>query len=178
MTKPSPQNLRKAFTILIITTCVWFLLDRITKVYFDSGQFSLGQDISDSILGIFHLTLVHNTGAAFGIFANGTIVLGVISIVISLALLALPLLLELYNTRSKKSNKPAFQFSTIQLLSVAIVAAGGIGNAIDRFVTGYVVDFICFDFIDFPVFNIADIGVTCGILILVTNLLYLSFKRQ
>ena len=120
---------------------------------------------------------MHNTGAAFGIFANGTIVLGVISVVISFALLALPLLLELYNSRSKKSSTPAFQFSTIQLLSVAIVAAGGIGNAVDRFVTGYVVDFICFDFIDFPVFNIADIGVTCGILILVTNLLYLSFKR-
>ncbi len=110
-------------------------------------------------------------------FANGTIVLGVISVVISFALLALPLLLELYNSRSKNTSKPKFQFSTIQLLSVAIVAAGGIGNAVDRFITGYVVDFICFDFMDFPVFNIADIGVTCGILILVTNLLYMSFKR-
>ena len=167
---------KTGFTLGIIAI-IWFALDRVTKVYFDSGQFSLGQDISDSILGIFHLTLVHNTGAAFGMFANGTIVLGVISVVISFALLALPLLLELYNSRSKNTSKPKFQFSTIQLLSVAIVAAGGIGNAVDRFITGYVVDFICFDFMDFPVFNIADIGVTCGILILVTNLLFMSFKR-
>lgn len=167
---------KTGFTLGIIAI-IWFALDRVTKVYFDSGQFSLGQDISDSILGIFHLTLVHNTGAAFGMFANGTIVLGVISVVISFALLALPLLLELYNSRSKNTSKPKFQFSAIQLLSVAIVAAGGIGNAVDRFITGYVVDFICFDFMDFPVFNIADIGVTCGILILLTNLLYMSFKR-
>ena len=107
-------------------------------------------------------------------FANGTVVLGVISIAVSLALLALPFLLEML----KKSKKIDFNFSFIQLFCVAIVAAGGIGNAVDRLATGYVVDFICFDFIDFPVFNIADIGVTCGILILITNLLYLSFKRQ
>lgn len=56
--------------------------------------------------------------------------------------------------------------STLQVVLIAIVAAGGIGNAIDRFMTGYVVDFICLDFIDFPVFNIADIGVTCGIVLL------------
>ena len=116
---------------------------------------------------------MHNTGAAFGIFANGTIILGALSIAISLALLALPFLLE----KLKKGKKIDFNFSFIQLFCVAIVAAGGIGNAVDRFVTGYVVDFICFDFVDFPVFNIADIGVTCGILILLANLLYLSFKR-
>ena len=165
---------KKTPIILFSTTCIWFLLDRLTKIYFDSGQFSLGQDITDSFLGIFHLTLVHNTGAAFGMFANGTVILGIISIVVSVVLLALPFLLEAI----KKSKKLDFNFSFIQLFCVSIVVAGGIGNAIDRLVMGYVVDFICFDFIDFPVFNIADIGVTCGILILVTNLLYLSFKRQ
>ena len=121
---------------------------------------------------------MHNTGAAFGIFANGTIILGALSIAISLALLAIPFILEIYNNRKhNKKSTPTFSFTSFQLFSVAIVAAGGIGNAIDRFVTGYVVDFICFDFVNFPVFNIADIGVTCGILFLLTNLLYLSIKR-
>ena len=130
-------------------------------------------------------------------FANGTIILGALSIAISLALLAIPFILESYNNRKNKNRNtkptknstssskanltknstPTISFTTFQLFSVAIVAAGGIGNAIDRFVTGYVVDFICFDFVNFPVFNIADIGVTCGILLLLTNLLYLSFKR-
>ena len=47
-------------------------------------------------------------------------------------------------------------------LGAALVVAGGLGNAFDRFMLGYVVDFINLTFIDFPVFNIADIGVTCG----------------
>ena len=45
--------------------------------------------------------------------------------------------------------------------------AGGIGNAIDRFAQGFVIDFIEFSFMDFPVFNVADIGVTCGFVILI-----------
>ena len=78
-----------------------------------------------------------------------------------------------YKGKNKLSYTPTF----MQLFSIGIVVAGGIGNAIDRFVTGYVVDFICFDFIDFPVFNIADIGVTCGVLILVTLMMYYSFSK-
>ena len=46
-----------------------------------------------------------------------------------------------------------------------------IGNAIDRFTLGFVVDFIEPTFIDFPIFNIADIGVTCGIILFIVSLL-------
>ena len=53
-----------------------------------------------------------------------------------------------------------------------MVVAGGIGNAIDRFLMGYVVDFICADFIDFPIFNVADIGVTCGFVLLFIGLMF------
>lgn len=182
------QTTTRTAIILAVVFCVWFALDRITKIYFDSGQFTLGQNISDSILGIFHLTLVHNTGAAFGIFGNSTIILGIISIVISVFLLALPFLLQVLSTKQNPSSrnnttqiKPPqtlFRLTPLTLISVAIVAAGGISNAVDRFVTGYVVDFICFDFIDFPVFNIADIGVTCGVIILVTLMLYYSFMGR
>ena len=52
-----------------------------------------------------------------------------------------------------------------------LVVAGGIGNAIDRFTLGFVVDFIEPTFIDFPIFNIADIGVTCGIILFIVSLL-------
>ena len=57
------------------------------------------------------------------------------------------------------------------------MVAGGIGNALDRFTLGYVVDFIETTFIDFPVFNVADIGVTCGFVLFVLGLL-LSFKAS
>ena len=50
-----------------------------------------------------------------------------------------------------------------ELIGLGLVIGGGIGNAIDRFALGYVVDFIDLSFMDFPVFNIADIGVTCGL---------------
>lgn len=172
MSKPNTNNYKKTAVILFLVTAVWFILDRLTKIYFDNGQFYLGQDITASILGIFHFTLVHNTGAAFGIFGNSTVVLGVISVVISIFLLALPFILMNYKGKNKLSYTPTF----MQLFSIGLVVAGGIGNAIDRFVTGYVVDFICFDFIDFPVFNIADIGVTCGVIILLTLMMYYSFK--
>lgn len=173
MNKTKTNSFKKTAVILFVVTAVWFILDRVTKIYFDSGQFILGQNISDSILGIFHLTLVHNTGAAFGIFGNSTTVLGIISVVISIFLLALPFILMNYKGKNKLSYTPTF----IQLLSIGLVVAGGIGNAIDRFVTGYVVDFICFDFINFPVFNIADIGVTCGVFLLLISLFLLSRKN-
>ena len=51
-----------------------------------------------------------------------------------------------------------------------LVVAGGIGNAIDRFSQGYVVDFIDLAFMDFPVFNVADIGVTCGFVLFLVAL--------
>ena len=174
MNKQNYKQLTKTAVILAAVFVVWFILDRISKLYFDSGQFLLGQKISPSILNIFHLTLVHNTGAAFGIFGNATIVLGIISTIISIVLLALPFIF----LKMQLSNKSNYSLTGMQLFSVAIIAAGGIGNAIDRFITGYVVDFICFDFIDFPVFNIADIGVTCGIVILLITMFISSYKTK
>ncbi len=59
---------------------------------------------------------------------------------------------------------------------MALVVAGGLGNAIDRFTLGYVVDFIEPVFIDFPVFNVADIGVTCGFVLFVVAMI-LAYRR-
>ena len=58
------------------------------------------------------------------------------------------------------------------LFCAGVVVAGGLGNAIDRFALGYVVDFIEPVFIDFPVFNVADIGVTCGFVLFFAGMLW------
>ena len=58
-----------------------------------------------------------------------------------------------------------------------LVVAGGIGNAIDRFSQGYVVDFIEPVFIDFPVFNVADIGVTCGFVLFLVGVI-VSWRHE
>ena len=57
------------------------------------------------------------------------------------------------------------------------MVAGGLGNALDRFTLGYVVDFIEPVFIDFPVFNVADIGVTCGFAIFLAGMA-LAWRRE
>ena len=69
------------------------------------------------------------------------------------------------------------EVNACQTVGIALIVAGGIGNAIDRFMQGYVVDFIEFSFIDFPVFNVADIGVTCGFVLLFIGL-FLSLKNE
>ena len=62
-------------------------------------------------------------------------------------------------------------------LGAALVVAGGLGNAFDRFALGYVVDFIEPVFIDFPVFNVADIGVTCGFVLFLVGVI-VSWRHE
>ena len=59
-----------------------------------------------------------------------------------------------------------------EIVGLALVIAGGVGNALDRFLLNHVVDFIDLSFMDFPVFNVADIGVTCGIAIFLVGWLW------
>lgn len=142
---------------------VWLALDIATKGFFNGGAFAVGQHIAGPFLGLFRFTLVHNTGGAWGLFSDSTIALGVVSLAVSVLLVAFALW-EPHATLG-------------QAIGAALVAAGGVGNAIDRFVQGYVVDFIEFTFIDFPVFNIADIGVTCGLVLLVLSTL-LAWRKE
>ena len=103
------------------------------------------------INGVFELTYLENTGAAFGILENARWLFIVGSFIISF--LALYVLVKL--PREKKY---------IPLLTVVILLiSGAVGNMIDRLLNGFVVDFLYFSLIDFPVFNVADIYVTVGV---------------
>ena len=62
-------------------------------------------------------------------------------------------------------------------VSLALIYAGALGNLIDRVLRGYVVDLFSFDLIDFPVFNVADICVVCGVGLLVLYVLFLHDKE-
>lgn len=141
----------------------WLVFDRVTKAYFE-GAYELGQtSASDYVL--FRFCLVHNTGAAWGIFGDSTFALGVLSSVVCVIIAVLFLLWGKVALHAP---------SVLETCSLALVFSGGIGNAIDRFMQAYVVDFIDFTFMDFPVFNIADIGVTCGFVLLVLGYLLAS----
>lgn len=147
----SGLSARKRNAILFgVVFFVWLVFDQLTKYYFNA--FELGQLVAGPFAGIFQFRLVHNIGAAWGMFGGAVIPLALLSI-------AVCVVLTLYLFALAPDSSPVTAFG------IALVVSGGIGNAIDRFLLGYVVDFIEPVFIDFPVFNIADIGVTCGFVI-------------
>lgn len=106
------------------------------------------------INNVFHLTLVRNRGAAFGIFKNYTSVLIIASI--------FTIIFILFNF--KKKAKP-----DVQLIAFALILSGALGNLIDRLRHGYVIDFL--DLRIWPVFNIADSLITVGAILLAISII-------
>lgn len=146
--------------VFIVVAMLWLFLDRMTKAYFES-TFELGQ-VADPGFPFIRFQLVHNTGAAWGAFGDSTFVLGVFSVIVCAAVFVAYLRFEPLFERTPR---------LIEAWAFALVIAGGIGNAVDRFAFAYVTDFIELSFVDFPVFNIADIGVTCGFALIILSLL-------
>lgn len=107
--------------------------------------------------GVFHFSYVINTGAAFSFFRGGSGWLRWLSLAVSVGLM----FLAWRGTRMQLLEQLAFGF----------ILAGAFGNGIDRFLFGYVVDFLDFRLINFPVFNLADVFINIGIIFL----LLLSF---
>ena len=112
------------------------------------------------IPGVLEFYYIQNRGAAFGIFQNGTFILGVISAI------ALAVIVFVY-LRVPDGNK----YLPLRL-DLVFIAAGAAGNLFDRITLQYVRDFIYFSLIDFPVFNVADIYVTCSVFILAYLILF------
>ncbi|MDJ0531929.1 MAG: signal peptidase II [Xenococcaceae cyanobacterium MO_207.B15] len=139
------------------------LLDQVTK-YMISQAFNQVGETVPLWAGVFHLTYVKNTGAAFSFFTGGVGWLRWLSLGVSLGLIALARF-----TRLEK----------IEQLGYGCVLAGALGNGIDRFVFGYVIDFLDFRLINFPVFNIADICINLGILfLLIANFTITTSSRK
>jgi len=105
---------------------------------------------------LFRLDYVKNYGAAFNILSGSRIFLSLISIIFSILLIYLIL-------RKNKLN-------LFDLYSYSFILGGTIGNGIDRIFRGFVVDFINLNIINFPVFNIADISINIGFIILLYNI--------
>ncbi|HIK11440.1 MAG TPA: lipoprotein signal peptidase [Oscillatoriaceae cyanobacterium M33_DOE_052] len=133
------------------------LLDQLTK-YWVLQNFSLGETWP-LWSGVFHFTYVTNTGAAFSMF-QGSIWLRWLSLVVSLGLMAM----AYFGPRLHHWEQLAY----------GLILGGALGNGIDRFLFGYVVDFLDFRLIRFPVFNLADVSINIGIICL----LIVSFFGQ
>jgi signal peptidase II len=101
--------------------------------------------------GVFHFTYVRNTGAAFSLF-TGAGWLRWLSLLVSIVLMAY----AWFGSRLLRWEQVGW----------GLVLAGALGNGIDRFIAGSVVDFLDFRLINFPVFNLADVFINIGIVCL------------
>lgn len=109
---------------------------------------------------VFQLCYLENRGAAFGLFQNQRIIFLVNTVIILMVIICL------YGRLPQEK-----RFIPLRICGI-FVCAGAIGNMIDRVRFGYVVDFLYFNLIDFPIFNVADIYVTCSVFSLAVLMLW------
>ncbi len=137
--------------ILIIVSVVLFL-DQFSK--FLAVRFLQLNTPVALIKNFLYLTLVHNRGAAFGMFRNQLLIFVLISI-FAIALI-------FYHLKNKKN-------SALSGIALSLILAGAIGNLIDRLRFGFVIDFL--DLRVWPVFNLADSAITIAAFLLSWELL-------
>lgn len=137
-------------------------LDRWTKWW--AVQTLSGQDDIRLWPGVLHFRYAENYGAAFSILQNQRILL------LTITSLALAAVIVLLMSRLVQSRAMA--------IGLWMIAAGGIGNLLDRAFRGFVVDFIYFVPINFPVFNVADSAVSVGTVIFAVTFFVLEWRNR
>ena len=112
----------------------------------------------EALPGIFRLTYVQNTGAAWSSFEGMIWLFTLVFAVFTVAVLW-------------EFSKKRWPFTNFERWMIVAIYGGGLGNMIDRLRLGYVVDMINLEFMNFPVFNVADCFITCGCILLIAHLL-------
>ncbi len=145
--------------IYILISAFIVILDRISKYFVIKLLKPLGG--IPVIRGIFRLTYAENTGAAFSMLSEKTVLLAAVSGIVILSL-------SFFLIRACKINPGKILYLT----SIAMILGGAAGNWIDRTFLGYVIDFFDFEWINFAVFNVADSFITIGAIIFCAVLLF------
>lgn len=145
------------FFVLIII--LGLVLDQLSKwLVVQNLPLGASQDVLGSLLRLHH---VQNTGAAWSMFRDSTFALAVFSVLL-LALLAIWFFVTAPERRGQR-------------LALSVIMSGALGNMLDRFRLGYVVDFL--ELPHWPVFNVADILLCCGVAVLAV-LILLEERRE
>ena len=144
----------------MICSSILIFFDQWTKwlavKYLSSGK------IIDVIPNILQFVYVENTGAAFGILKNQKVLFTIITIIVIVGIIY-------YLIKMKFDQKNIFNYIVLLL-----IFSGAIGNFIDRIKKSYVVDFIYFKPINFPVFNVADTYITIACIVLLISMFLLK----
>ena len=141
--------------IYIIFSIVIIAADRISKIF---AEKLMGEAAKNVITGVISFSYTENTGAAFSILSGMTWLLSAISVIFCVGVIVYWMV-----------KKPV---SKLLCTSLAMIFAGALANAADRIFYGYVIDFIKLDFINFPIFNIADIAITIGAVLLMIYVIF------
>lgn len=157
MTDASARPTAMKFALWMGLALVLLVIDQVTKIHFETS-FSLGQ--VEPVFAGFNLVLAHNTGAAFSFLADAGgwqrwAFTG----------LALAVIVAMIVLLARNSHR------TLMSLALTLIAAGAMGNMIDRAVYGYVVDFLDFYWQGWhwPAFNVADIAICGGAFFLILD---------
>lgn len=149
----------KTKKLIIVLSIVIFILavDLITKGLLDGKEIGV-------IKGVVSFVSEHNYGAAWS-FLSGKVIL---LIIVSVLFLALFITFDIV----EKQTHPLYT------ISFAMIIGGTLGNMIDRIFLGYVRDFICLDFINFPIFNIADCCLVLGVILYCVYYVFMWDKNK
>ena len=147
------------FIFMGIFAALIVALDQVTKLLVVNGiPLHTGVEV---IPGLFRLTYVQNTGAAFSSFQGMQWLFMLVFLLFTAAIIW-------------EFPKKRWPFTTFERWCIAAIYAGGIGNIIDRVRLGYVVDMLHTDFMDFPVFNVADCFISCGCILLILHMIFFN----
>ena len=146
---------------------VWMVLlvlgivgaDQLTK-YLTVANIPLYGQV-EAIPGLFSLTYVRNTGAAWSAFQGMTWLFVLVFVAFAVFIVW-------------EFSRKRMGFTTLERWCLVAVFGGGLGNMIDRLRLGFVVDMIKTDFMDFPVFNVADCFISCGCILLLVHLIFMN----
>lgn len=158
---------QKIFSLILklLVAGVIILVDLLTKNFFQNYFKNGDKSPINVISNVISFVYVKNTGAAFGIFENNAVLLAIFSVVFLLAFI-------LFDLFSGKRNVWYF-------VGVSFIIGGAIGNMVDRVAFGFVRDFIYLDFIGwFPVFNIADLFLSVGVICFMVYIIFYMFKED
>lgn len=149
--------MKKGLKDVLFFGILFVIIDQIVKIVI-SNKMILNQTYI-VIKDFFSISLVHNTGAAFSILNDNTILLVVIGL---LALVGLIFYIKKLET-----------MDDIDVFAYSLLIGGIVGNLIDRIVHGYVIDFLSFKFgaFYFPIFNFADICIVISVLIILIKMI-------
>ena len=149
------KNVFTKFILFFVPSIILIAIDQLTKNL--ARTYLQNKNPYVIIKNILELLYTENEDAAFGILQGKQTLFFILTIIVIIVLIILVYKLDL-----TKHNIPYFIF-------YILIFSGAVGNFIDRVKNGYVVDFIYFMPIDFPVFNFSDICITCGCILMIVS---------